>query len=97
MPALSPTMKEGVLQKWLVKVGDQVKAGDLLAEIETDKATMELEAVDEGVIKELLFSEGDTNIPINTAIANLDSKESKFDKIGKNDKKTRALIYSKII
>ena len=48
MPSLSPTMTEGVLQKWLVKVGDEVKAGDVLAEIETDKATMEIEAVDEG-------------------------------------------------
>ena len=48
MPALSPTMKEGIIQKWLVRVGDEVKAGDVIAEIETDKATMELEAVDEG-------------------------------------------------
>jgi len=98
MPSLSPTMTEGNLSKWLVKVGDKVKPGDIIAEIETDKATMELEAVDEGVIKELLFSEGDTNIPINTAIANLDSKESKFDKIGKNDKETNKEIHkSKIL
>ena len=55
MPSLSPTMTEGNLTKWLVKKGDHIKAGDLIAEIETDKATMELEAVDEGVIKELLF------------------------------------------
>ena len=61
MPALSPTMTEGTINKWLVKIGDNVKAGDIIAEIETDKATMELEAVDEGIIKELLFSEGDTN------------------------------------
>ena len=51
-------MTDGILQKWLVKVGDKVKAGDLIAEIETDKATMEVEAVDEGVVKELLFKEG---------------------------------------
>ena len=73
MPALSPTMTDGILQKWLVKVGDKVKAGDLIAEIETDKATMEVEAVDEGVVKELLFKEGDDSIAVNTPIAILDS------------------------
>ena len=56
MPALSPTMEEGTLAKWLVKEGDTVKAGDILAEIETDKATMEFEAVDEGVIGKLLVA-----------------------------------------
>ena len=56
MPALSPTMTEGILQKWLVKVGDEVKAGDVLAEIETDKATMEIEAVDEGTVEKLLYT-----------------------------------------
>ena len=69
MPALSPTMKEGILQKWLIKVGDQVKAGDVLAEIETDKAAMEVEAVDEGKVEELLFPEGEKNIPVNSPIA----------------------------
>ena len=73
MPALSPTMTGGILQKWLVKVGDKVKAGDLIAEIETDKATMEVEAVDEGVVKELLFKEGHDSIAVNTPIAILDS------------------------
>ena len=73
MPALSPTMTDGILQKWLVKVGDKVKAGDLIAEIETDKATMEVEAVDEGVVKELLFKEGHDSIAVNTPIAILDS------------------------
>ena len=58
MPALSPTMEEGTLAKWLVKPGDEVKSGDILAEIETDKATMEFEAVDEGVIGALLIAEG---------------------------------------
>ena len=72
MPALSPTMTDGILQKWLVKVGDKVKAGDLIAEIETDKATMEVEAVDEGVVKELLFKEGHDSIAVNTPIAILD-------------------------
>ena len=58
MPALSPTMEEGTLAKWLVKPGDIVKSGDILAEIETDKATMEFEAIDEGVIGELMVAEG---------------------------------------
>ena len=75
MPALSPTMTEGNLSKWLVKVGDQVNAGDVIAEIETDKATMEIESVDEGKIKELLFSNGEQNIPVNTPIAILLSSE----------------------
>ncbi|MET3897210.1 pyruvate dehydrogenase E1 component beta subunit [Devosia sp. UYZn731] len=69
MPALSPTMEEGKLSKWLVKVGDTVKSGDVLAEIETDKATMEVESVDEGVVKELLVAEGTDNVKVNTPIA----------------------------
>ncbi|MDJ0627287.1 MAG: pyruvate dehydrogenase complex dihydrolipoamide acetyltransferase [Rhodobacter sp.] len=69
MPALSPTMEEGTLAKWLVKEGDEVSSGDLLAEIETDKATMEFEAVDEGVIGKLLVAEGSEGIKVNTAIA----------------------------
>ncbi|NBQ28485.1 MAG: pyruvate dehydrogenase complex dihydrolipoamide acetyltransferase [Rhodobacteraceae bacterium] len=69
MPALSPTMEEGTLAKWLVKEGDTVQSGDLLAEIETDKATMEFEAVDEGVIGKILIAEGTENVKVNTAIA----------------------------
>ncbi|MDP5334351.1 MAG: pyruvate dehydrogenase complex E1 component subunit beta [Paracoccaceae bacterium] len=69
MPALSPTMEEGTLAKWLVKEGDTVKAGDILAEIETDKATMEFEAVDEGVIGKLLVAEGTEGVKVNAAIA----------------------------
>nr|WP_314259984.1 pyruvate dehydrogenase complex E1 component subunit beta [uncultured Devosia sp.] len=69
MPALSPTMEEGKLSKWLVKVGDTVKSGDVLAEIETDKATMEVESVDEGVVKELLIEEGTEGVKVNTPIA----------------------------
>ncbi len=69
MPALSPTMEEGTLAKWLVKEGDEVKSGDLLAEIETDKATMEMEAVDEGVIGKLLIAEGTEGVPVNEPIA----------------------------
>ena len=69
MPALSPTMEEGTLAKWLVKEGDTVRAGDLLAEIETDKATMEFEAVDEGIIGKLLVPAGAEGVKVNTAIA----------------------------
>jgi len=69
MPALSPTMEEGTLAKWLVKEGDEVQSGDILAEIETDKATMEFEAVDEGVIGQILVAEGTENVKVGTVIA----------------------------
>jgi pyruvate dehydrogenase E2 component (dihydrolipoamide acetyltransferase) len=71
MPALSPTMEEGTLAKWHVKVGDQVKSGDVVAEIETDKATMEVEAVDEGTVQEILIPEGTENVKVNAPIARL--------------------------
>ncbi|MGX8271654.1 pyruvate dehydrogenase complex dihydrolipoamide acetyltransferase [Brevundimonas diminuta] len=71
MPALSPTMEEGVLAKWHVKVGDTVSAGDVIAEIETDKATMEVEAVDEGEVLEILVPEGAEGVKVNTPIARL--------------------------
>ena len=69
MPALSPTMEEGTLAKWLVKEGDEVRSGDILAEIETDKATMEFEAVDEGVIGRILVPAGTENVKVGTVIA----------------------------
>jgi len=69
MPALSPTMEEGTLAKWLVKEGDTVSAGDILAEIETDKATMEFEAVDEGIVGKILIAEGTEGVKVNTPIA----------------------------
>ena len=69
MPALSPTMEEGTLAKWLVKEGDKVKSGQVIAEIETDKATMEFEAVDEGTIAKILIAEGTSAVKVNTAIA----------------------------
>ena len=69
MPALSPTMEEGTLAKWLVKEGDKIQSGDLIAEIETDKATMEFEAVDEGIIGKLLVSEGSEGVKVNSPIA----------------------------
>jgi len=64
MPALSPTMEEGTLAKWLVKAGDEVKSGDILAEIETDKATMEFEAVDEGVIADIAVPAGTEGVKV---------------------------------
>src|ERR1041384_5221223 len=69
MPALSPTMEKGNLAKWLKKEGDKVKAGDVIAEIETDKATMEVEAVDEGTIGKILVPEGTADVAVNTPIA----------------------------
>src|SRR6056297_3498623 len=69
MPALSPTMEEGTLAKWLVKEGDEVSSGDIIAEIETDKATMEVEAVDEGTVGKILIAEGTENVKVNTPIA----------------------------
>ena len=71
MPALSPTMEEGTLAKWLVKEGDTVKSGDILAEIETDKATMEFEAVDEGTIAKILVAEGTDGVKVGAPIAML--------------------------
>ncbi|CAN5396269.1 pyruvate dehydrogenase complex dihydrolipoamide acetyltransferase [soil metagenome] len=75
MPALSPTMEEGTLAKWLVKEGDRVKSGDLLAEIETDKATMEFEAVDEGVIASIMVAEGTDNVKVGTVIATMNGDD----------------------
>ena len=82
MPALSPTMEEGTLAKWLVKEGDTVSSGDILAEIETDKATMEFEAVDEGTIGKILVPEGTEAVKVNTAIAVLLEEGESADDIG---------------
>ncbi|MDE4172629.1 pyruvate dehydrogenase complex E1 component subunit beta [Phaeobacter sp. PT47_59] len=79
MPALSPTMEEGTLAKWLVKEGDTVSSGDIIAEIETDKATMEFEAVDEGVIGKILIPEGSEGVKVNTAIAVLLEEGESYD------------------
>jgi len=94
MPALSPTMTEGNLTKWLVSEGQEVKAGDVIAEIETDKATMEVEAVDEGFVEKLFFKEGDVNIPVNKPIALISGdkklKSKKInEKTGNVDKKIK--------
>jgi pyruvate dehydrogenase E1 component beta subunit len=76
MPALSPTMEEGTLTKWHIKAGDTVSAGQVIAEIETDKATMEVEAVDEGEVLEILVAEGSENVKVNTPIARLSGEDS---------------------
>ncbi len=76
MPALSPTMTEGTINKWLVKIGDNVKAGDIIAEIETDKATMEVEAVDEGKITHLLKEDPNNQVAVNRVIAIIDGKKN---------------------
>src|ERR1700753_437607 len=81
MPALSPPMEEGKLAKWLVKEGDTVKSGDILAEIETDKATMEFEAVDEGKIGKILVPEGSEGVKVNAPIAVLLADGEKADAI----------------
>jgi len=96
MPALSPTMTEGILQKWLVKVGDEVKAGDVLAEIETDKATMEIEAVDEGIITDILVKEGAEGVSVNSPIAILQSSiKDETDKIGRKKQTKKSKIDNK--
>ena len=82
MPALSPTMEEGTLAKWLVKEGDSVASGDVMCEIETDKATMEFEAVDEGVIGKILIADGTEGVAVNTAIAVLLEDGENADDIG---------------
>ena len=82
MPALSPTMEDGTLAKWLVKEGDEVKAGDIIAEIETDKATMEFEAVDEGTLGRILVAEGTSGVAVNAPIAVLLEEGESADDIG---------------
>ena len=84
MPALSPTMTSGTLAKWLVKEGDNVKSGDIIAEIETDKATMELESIDEGIVNKILFKEGEQNIEVGTVIAKIGDDDQSDDEIISN-------------
>ena len=86
MPALSPTMSEGVINKWLVNIGDTVSAGDILAEIETDKATMEVEAVDEGEITHLIDTTPDKQIAVNSVIALINgSKDERLEDYNDKD------------
>lgn len=90
MPALSPTMEEGVVAKWLVKEGDVVSSGDIIAEVETDKATMEVEAVDEGIVGQILVKEGGDPVPVNKVIAVLleegESRDSLNDHVDESKK-----------
>ena len=85
MPALSPTMTEGNLSKWLVKEGDKINSGDVIAEIETDKATMEIESADEGTVTKLLIKEGTVSVPVNSPIAVLDGEENENDDADNKD------------
>ena len=94
MPALSPTMEEGTLAKWLVKVGDKISSGDLIAEIETDKATMEIEAVEEGFISKLFVEEGTQGIKINTPIAEFSDSEN-FSEINDDESNKNVINISK--
>ena len=93
MPALSPTMEEGTLSKWLVKVGDKISSGDLIAEIETDKATMEIEAIEEGFISKLIVEEGAQGIKINTPIAEFSDTE-KFSEINDDESNKNVINIS---
>ena len=95
MPALSPTMEEGTLSKWLVKEGDKVESGDLIAEIETDKATMEVEAIDDGIIGKILVSEGQESIKVNSPIAILLSEGEKLS-VSKDSNKLKKEIQSEL-
>ena len=85
MPALSPTMTEGNLSKWLVKEGDKVNSGDVIAEIETDKATMEIESADEGTVTKLIIKEGTESVPVNSPIAVLDGEGNENDDADNKD------------
>jgi pyruvate dehydrogenase E2 component (dihydrolipoamide acetyltransferase) len=96
MPALSPTMEEGTLTKWLVSEGDTVQSGDLLAEIETDKATMEFEAVDEGTIGKILISEGSSNVKVNSVIAILLEDSETLDATIENPMAQTTLVTPKM-
>src|SRR5277367_3357409 len=78
MPLLSPSMTEGTLVRWLKKEGDAVKSGDVLAEVETDKATMDLEAFDSGILRKILITEG-TKVPVQTRIGIIGTKDEKID------------------
>ena len=93
MPALYPTMEEGTLAKWLVKEGDTVSSGDLLAEIETDKATMEFEAVDDGVVGKILIPEGSEGVKVNTPIAVMLEDGESADDIGAASAPALSLIH----
>ena len=89
MPALSPTMEEGTLTKWHVKVGDEVKSGDVIAEIETDKATMEVEAAEDGTVAKILIDEGTENVKVNEVIALLAGEDEEISAADAEDAPTK--------
>ena len=91
MPALSPTMTDGTLAKWLVKVGDEVRSGDVIAEIETDKATMEVEAIDEGIVAIIAVAAGAQNVAVNAVIAVLAEDGEDVASITLDDKPISAI------
>ena len=91
MPALSPTMTEGTLTRWLKKEGEAIKAGDVIAEIETDKATMEVEAVDEGVLGKILVEDGTENVAVNAPIAVLVDEGETVPSAGTGGSRAQAL------
>ena len=97
MPALSPTMEKGTLAKWLVKEGDKVESGDVIAEIETDKATMEVESIDDGTVAKILVEEGTDDVPVGKIIAMLaEEGEDVADvEVPSEDKKAEAAPASK--
>ena len=95
MPALSPTMEEGNLIKWLIKKGDKISSGNVIAEIETDKATMEIEAVDSGVVQKLLFKEGTKSIKVNTPIAIIDDESIQNEKKDVDKKFNKKIVDQK--
>ena len=96
MPALSPTMTDGTLAKWLVKEGDEVRSGDVIAEIETDKATMEVEAIDEGIVAIIAVAEGAQNVAVNSVIAMLAEDGEDVASVTLDDKQAKAPITEEV-
>lgn len=94
MPALSPTMEKGTIAKWLINIGDVIKTGDLIAEIETDKATMEVEATEEGMVIELLYPEGSEDIVVGSAIARIGPQDAQAPELSPEPPSTQAITHS---
>ena len=97
MPALSPTMEDGTLSKWLINEGDKISSGDLIAEIETDKATMEVESIYEGIVGKLLFEEGTEGIKVNTPIGIIIEEGETLEDLNKKSLDNKSLIQNEII
>ena len=97
MPALSPTMEDGTLSKWLINEGDKISSGDLIAEIETDKATMEVESIYDGIVGKLLFEEGTEGIKVNTPIGIIIEEGETLEDLNKKSLDNKSLIQNEII